>query len=667
MNEPKPGDESPDTDGAAAEAKRDLGRIFCDLVMKGGITSGVVYPRAISALSKNYRFRNIGGASAGAIAAAGAAASEYYRQTHPKDPDKGFVRLDRLHDELMQPDQESGRSRLLRLFAPSKLSRPIFNTFISALNRKGALDLVWGVCLGLAKSFPFSALLGLLLGGLAMYATVHDIAVASWHGGTVDWLRAAGEALLTLIAVIFALVVPFAIPVVTALKRLDQALAAQHFGLVTGMRDAAATCAEPALTEWLYDLFQDLSGKPSAEPLTFGDLQSLPFAETPDSPGVRLRLMTTCSSAGRPFTLPIEDYRFYFDPQELCSYLPERAVRWMLDHPWPPRDDNDRKSDEMAQRFDDGGHIRRLHPMPMANDFPVILAVRMSLSFPILLSAMRFYRINHRLIPSDKPEVPDTYTLYVEPVLFTDGGVCSNMPVHMFDAALPQWPTFAINLRHDLPESQIDETFADRRVKFGESGDASRSESYPVSAGGLSGAVSFLMTLVQTMQNWRDTLQRSAPGTKDRVATVRHAVSEGGLNLNMGETAIKLMAGSGARAGQMIAQSFNPPGIGESEKDSWLRQRWVRFRQFLHLFVGQAGVVKSAMTSPDLQPDGFGLLADPAQYVGTHYEMTKGDRAVAGTFLDEVIAAKRNLDGKEHDFEKRAPKPFGEIRITPRF
>jgi NAD-dependent SIR2 family protein deacetylase len=33
----------------------------CDLIMKGGITSGVVYPQAVLALKDKYRFRNIGG------------------------------------------------------------------------------------------------------------------------------------------------------------------------------------------------------------------------------------------------------------------------------------------------------------------------------------------------------------------------------------------------------------------------------------------------------------------------------------------------------------------------------------------------------------------------------------------------------------------------------
>jgi len=49
-------------------------RLSCDLVMKGGITSGVVYPHAICELAQTYRLKQIGGASAGAIAAAAAEA-----------------------------------------------------------------------------------------------------------------------------------------------------------------------------------------------------------------------------------------------------------------------------------------------------------------------------------------------------------------------------------------------------------------------------------------------------------------------------------------------------------------------------------------------------------------------------------------------------------------
>ena len=34
---------------------------FCDLVLNGGVASGVVYPWALVELARHYRFRNIGG------------------------------------------------------------------------------------------------------------------------------------------------------------------------------------------------------------------------------------------------------------------------------------------------------------------------------------------------------------------------------------------------------------------------------------------------------------------------------------------------------------------------------------------------------------------------------------------------------------------------------
>ena len=55
-------------------------RLNCGVVMKGGIASGIVYPGAVWELATVYRFKNIGGTSAGAIAAAAAAAAEYGRR-----------------------------------------------------------------------------------------------------------------------------------------------------------------------------------------------------------------------------------------------------------------------------------------------------------------------------------------------------------------------------------------------------------------------------------------------------------------------------------------------------------------------------------------------------------------------------------------------------------
>ena len=68
----------------------------CDLVMKGGITSGVVYPPAVLKLQETFRFRSIGGTSAGAIAAAVTAAAELDREGG------GFERLDQLREQLAE-------------------------------------------------------------------------------------------------------------------------------------------------------------------------------------------------------------------------------------------------------------------------------------------------------------------------------------------------------------------------------------------------------------------------------------------------------------------------------------------------------------------------------------------------------------------------------------
>src|SRR3954467_13690529 len=96
----------------------------CDIVLKGGITSGVVYPLALVALAEKYRFANIGGTSAGAIAAAAAAAAEYGRRM----PNAGFDRLAKIPDEI-GPNLQS-------LFQPTPVLKPLFEIFVAALSAR---------------------------------------------------------------------------------------------------------------------------------------------------------------------------------------------------------------------------------------------------------------------------------------------------------------------------------------------------------------------------------------------------------------------------------------------------------------------------------------------------------------------------------------------------
>ncbi|MEN3033093.1 hypothetical protein PWG68_20400, partial [Chromobacterium amazonense] len=90
-----------------------------------------------------------------------------------------------------------------------------------------------------------------------------------------------------------------------------------------------------------------------------------------------------------------------------------------------------------------------------------------SLSFPLLISAVPLHEPSRRerrcepTAPAADPEhnVADSMEGLTSagqacgPVItafricwFSDGGISSNFPIHLFDAALPRWPTFAINL-----------------------------------------------------------------------------------------------------------------------------------------------------------------------------------------------------------------------------
>ncbi|MEX2458852.1 MAG: RpoH suppressor, partial [Actinomycetota bacterium] len=119
--------------------------------MKGGITSGVVYPWAVCELATTYRLRNIGGTSAGAIAAAAAAAAEYGRQA----PGGGFGRLAALPDWL-----KAGRN-LRDLFQPEPATRPLFRLVAAGMGRR--FPKLWKLGAVIA-GFPAHVVTGAALG-----------------------------------------------------------------------------------------------------------------------------------------------------------------------------------------------------------------------------------------------------------------------------------------------------------------------------------------------------------------------------------------------------------------------------------------------------------------------------------------------------------------------
>lgn len=115
-----------------------IGPTECDVVMKGGITSGIVYPSLALELKRNgYMFRNIGGTSAGAIAAVGIAAAEY--NPAPITPDNplggGYKVLQKDIEEWLGRTAPNGKdSNLRQMFQATPQTAPLMEILDAILS-----------------------------------------------------------------------------------------------------------------------------------------------------------------------------------------------------------------------------------------------------------------------------------------------------------------------------------------------------------------------------------------------------------------------------------------------------------------------------------------------------------------------------------------------------
>src|ERR1700676_2908732 len=94
----------------------------CDIVMKGGITSGIVYPSMVSVLAEQYQFQSIGGTSAGAIAATVTAAAELAR----RQGTNRFDEVAQIPAWLAKQGCKSRDSNLFHLFQPQAGMKGLF-------------------------------------------------------------------------------------------------------------------------------------------------------------------------------------------------------------------------------------------------------------------------------------------------------------------------------------------------------------------------------------------------------------------------------------------------------------------------------------------------------------------------------------------------------------
>src|SRR5271165_1711368 len=650
----------------------------CDIVMKGGVTSGVVYPALVVELAKNYRFMNIGGASVGAIAAACAAAAEYGRRHGNANAIK---ELDQVSTDLGKP------GFIVSLFQPKPVTWGLFHIAIAAFGNASLGVKIIQVIIAAALGFlPLTAI-----------AAIADAFILCWVKNSYghDWKVWALGVLAAVVVLALAWVAGICLSVIYSVP-------ANYLGLCTG--SGTKPGRTPPLTDWLAQRINVIAGMSGSRPLTFGDLWGnitpapppVPYAGLPieyEEPSqsleqirgdadINLEMMTTCLTLGQPFRLPLVTRVFFIHPDDAKAMFPKDVADWLLNNPAPPR------SKEEAIRY---RAIAPLIPLPITASFPIVVAARMSLSFPVLMSAVKLYSIDF-----SRPEAAqgkqlalclaakedfDPYDpaaawwlasvrrqLAPAPCWFSDGGLTHNFPVYFFDSPFPNWPTFAIDL-DSIPEG-VTENPGDDQHKFVWLPDNNRKGILPhwnrmEDQNGRASLFNFASLIFDTMQNWNDSTQAVMAGYRDRIAHIQLAQDEGGLNLDMRADVVKKLIERGRIAGDMLHQAFGAPEAWPPAPH-WLDHRWVRYRSFMSMYERLLKSFHAKYSQTDTRPSYPDLIARPQHVDPQSYPWeypTQAAFAVDATKkIDAVAAAVTTADAS---FQTGAPRPEGELTVRP--
>ncbi len=592
---------------------------LCDIVMKGGITSGIVYPSAILRIAQQFRFKNIGGTSAGAIAATLLAAAEF-RRTCQGSGGIGFMQL---KTQIMQWLGED--KHLQSLFVPQAILAPLFFTLLWIIGLFSALRRFTIVG-------AFNLILTAVIGLLVLYGYLRMFFQVPWPFGDIPRIAAVVVTLLGIAALVCVMLI----------------MPRTHFGLCTGgiagtLRGLFHMKVEP-LTFWLSRQIDSIANLPANRPLTFGDLWSgCPRAGNEPIPAkkdrvVNLEMITTCLTLGRPFRLPFEKDIFYYRSDELYGFLPAYVVNWMNAHQRAPS-----KSDPSAVQRN--LYLKNLGytPLPEAADFPIVLAARMSLSFPFLLSAMRLYAIDWT-----QPQTKTAPAL--EAAWFSDGGLSSNFPISLFDASLPQWPTLGITLEDFPPHDTRPVVMA-----------ANNNSMIGSTWSRFGGNPGFYGAIFNCMQNWRDNMQSEAPGFRDRIAHIRLSGTEGGLNLTMPPNVIATLLARGEDAGAQLVEHFalHPASAIQT---NWNNHRWIRYRSTLAALEPYAQDFHAAWNSTlPWNVPAYATLGTTAH----SYKFATGVATTAANVSNHMLDIANDTAPPNDSLTIRAPRPLTRLAARP--
>ncbi|HEX7601410.1 MAG TPA: patatin-like phospholipase family protein, partial [Polyangiaceae bacterium] len=275
-----------------------------------------------------------------------------------------------------------------------------------------------------------------------------------------------------------------------------------------------------------------------------------------------------------------------------------------------------------------------LYALPPPEELPVLVAVRMSLSFPGLLSAIPLYGADH--VGKEPPRLQHCW--------FSDGGLISNFPIHFFDKIWPRCPTYAFDLcgtREGFPE-QVWLT------------DIAEDAELPMA--NVTSVADFAGALINAMQSWSDNTHALLPGYRERIAHIGLNEDEGGLHLEMKPETIQKLARQGESAAKLF-QGFD-----------WNQHRWTRFLSSMSEFREVLVAMRTAFREPNGE--------DPSlvEFLRTYPLRAPHFTALNGPWLERASQAAGELvdvidqweEAKAMD-EGPVPAPPPQLRVTPRY
>lgn len=673
----------------------------CDLVMKGGATSGLVYPPAVFQLARKYRLRNIGGTSAGAVAASLTAAAEFNRGNG------GFSRLKTTSENLQQP------SFLRNLFQGTRHTEPLLKILMRAPQYGSELE---NMALK-AKGGSLSSLLLPLarwLSGIVADSGIGGVWRGRWGGlfagfaaalalSTVIWTVAtlfgvASNALfwypLLALGLVFGVIGFILGGLLAGIGKLYETATSRMpdnlFGICSGLRDPCNGYSQVAATEWLHDSIEKIAGSPGRTGLlTFKQLEAHKHP-------IKLQFVTTDISASRPYVLPFDDL-FIFKKEHFEKLFPPDVVSHLVS--------NSRRIPGI--RLPDRGEY---YFLPNRDDWPVVVGARLSMSFPFLFSSVPLFRLPLPLrqaiqktsesnagyvLPNPDEQITrlrnEGFNTAVQngdlllnaedlvPHWFSDGGIASNFPIHFFDHWLPARPTFGITLRYlqaKPPEEGASRQQTAARRSYMHSLD--RARAVAAAANGYDGDVwlptaedcvpsewqaihdpvvgpaepgstlKFAWGVIKTMQNYRDNMQAALASYRERIVQVRLQPDEGGLNLDMPAENMKRIVIKGNRAGNLLRDYF-----------ALRHHQWARLRVLVSRLEEAFGTIKPKTTASTVAS----LITDQA-VPGNNFPYNNNDSAWCDLMRNRVEALLDLIDGQWRD---RADKfaSASTLRVTP--